>query len=151
MKRRELFRLLPGLAAWPWLAGSALGLSACSGRDGGSGPVEVVWDRDTCERCGMVISDRFHAAQLRDAEGRPHRFDDLGCALYWRKGKGLDGQEREFWITDFRHRSWIDARQARYAGGRSTPMGYGYGGTLDAIEPSVTLAEASADILSRGK
>jgi len=151
MNRRQAFRPLAGLAAWPWLAGASLTLTACSGRDAGRGPVEIVWDRDTCERCRMVISDRFHAAQIRDAEGRPHRFDDVGCAVFWSQEHALTGSEPEFWVADFRSRAWVDARQARYVGGRSTPMGYGYGATLDATGPSLTLADARAAILARGK
>ncbi len=151
MNRRQFFRPLAGLAAWPWLAGASLTLAACTTRDRGRGPVEIVWDRDTCERCGMVISDRFHGAQIRDADGKAHRFDDLGCAVFWSEQHALSGQEAEFWVTDFRSREWIDARAARYAAGRTTPMGYGYGGTLEAIDPHVTLADARAAILTRGK
>ncbi|MCB1886291.1 MAG: nitrous oxide reductase accessory protein NosL [Rhodocyclaceae bacterium] len=151
MNRRQAFRPFAGLATWPWLAGASLTLAACSGRDAGHGPVEVVWDRDTCERCGMVLSDRFHAAQIRDADGKPHRFDDLGCALFWSEQHGLSGKEAGFWITDFRSREWVDARAARYVAGRTTPMGYGYGGTLAAVDSHLTLADARAAILARGR
>ena len=60
-----------------------LALSACS--DNGTGPVEVKWDRDACERCRMVLSDRYHAAQIRggpaDRKARVYKFDDIGGAI----------------------------------------------------------------------
>jgi len=149
--RRHVFRLFGGLAAWPWLAGASLTLSACSGGDTGKGPVEIKWDRDACERCRMILSDRFHAAQIRDAEGRIHRFDDVGCAFFWSQQQGLSERESEFWVTDFRTRQWIAAREARFVSGRTTPMGYGYGATLEDLDPHQTLAQARATTLARGK
>ncbi len=48
-----------------WLAvGLVLLLAACSG-DPGTGPKDVRWDRDACERCRMVLSDRNFSAQIR--------------------------------------------------------------------------------------
>jgi len=151
MNRRHCFRALTGLALWPWIGGATLTLTGCGGRDPGKGAIEIIWDRDPCERCRMIISDRFHAAQIRDADGKIHLFDDVGCAFFWSEQHGLTDRETEFWITDFRAHQWIDARQAQYVGGRTTPMGYGFGGTLEPIESSLTLADARARILARGK
>jgi len=39
-------------------------LSACSG-ESETGPVEVKWDQNNCERCRMMLSDRYFAAQIR--------------------------------------------------------------------------------------
>ena len=58
-------------------------LSACS-KTPETGPVEVKWDRDACERCRMVLSDRNFAAEVRGGEkGEIFKFDELGCALHW--------------------------------------------------------------------
>ena len=48
-----------------------LTLVGCSGEPE-TGPAKVTWDRDACERCRMVLSDRHHAAQVRvpPGEGR---------------------------------------------------------------------------------
>ena len=45
---------------------------------------DVHWDRDMCERCKMVVSDRHHAVQVINiANGRSYMYDDIGCvALY---------------------------------------------------------------------
>ncbi len=114
--------------------GVGLLLSACSG-DPGTGPAEVHWDRDSCDRCRMVLSDHYHAAQVRhtDAEGRSQvwRFDDLGCAVIWLEGQSWrDDPAVEIWVTDRNSGEWIDARKATYVEGDHTPMAYGLGALM---------------------
>ncbi|MHA7816496.1 MAG: hypothetical protein ACX93N_08475 [Pseudohaliea sp.] len=103
-------------------------LAACSG-DPGTGPVEVTWDRDPCTRCGMVLSDRGHAAQVRilGAGGRDavELFDDLGCAVVWLDKEGLADDAIELWVADHRAGGWLDAFNAHYVLGNPTPMQYG--------------------------
>jgi len=125
-------------------------LAACSG-DPGKGPVEVKWDRDVCQRCNMVLSDRFHAAQIRltpsNQASQVHKFDDLGCVLLW-----LDGQPAsaaataEIWVNDHRNGDWIDARTAHYVTQQITPMGYGLGAQVQAGSDTLTFNEAKAHI-----
>jgi len=43
----------------------SLVLSACSGEPE-TGPVEVKWDQNNCERCRMMLSDRNFAPKLKD-------------------------------------------------------------------------------------
>lgn len=111
-------------------------LSGCGG-DPGTGPVEVKWDRTTCERCRMVLSDRHHGAQVRlpavgEGRSRVLPFDDLGCALVWLEGQpGRDDPRIEIWVNDWRTGGWIDARRATYLPGQVTPMEYGFGAQSD--------------------
>ena len=51
---------LPLLGLLSVLAMSGAG---CSG-DPGTGPLEVRWDRFSCDRCRMVLSDPKHSAQV---------------------------------------------------------------------------------------
>jgi copper chaperone NosL len=45
---------------------------------------EIKWDRETCVRCSMVISDRRFAAQLRGGpKNTVFKFDDIGCFAFW--------------------------------------------------------------------
>lgn len=126
-------------------------LAACSG-DPGTGPVEVKWDRDVCTRCNMVLSDRQHAAQVRYAptdgsRGRVNRFDDLGCAVLWLDQQPWRDQSGvEFWVTDHRDGSWIDARGAWYVTGRLTPMQYGLGAQAEPAPGAIDFAGASKHI-----
>lgn len=114
-----------------WMLLLLLGLSACSG-DPGSGPVEVKWDRDTCERCRMVLSDRLHAAQIRGGPAaertRVYKFDDIGGAVVWLEQQPWrDDPRTEIWVNDHRDGRWIDAYRAFYLGGQITPMDFGFG------------------------
>ena len=132
------------------LALVALILSACSG-DPGQGPVEVKWDRDTCERCRMVLSDRLHSAQVRvptpDGRSRVYRFDDIGCALIWLEERAeRDDPATEIWVNDWRTGDWIDARTATYLGDQVTPMEYGLGAQPEPAPDGLDFAQAKAHI-----
>lgn len=103
-------------------------LSACNSAVG-EGPVDIKYDRDTCHKCGMVISDRQYAAEVRGGPKRAvTRFDDVGCALSWLEGQTFFEDPTTFiWVADMNTGTWLDARAARFVGGRTTPMGYGFG------------------------
>ncbi len=122
------------------------GLSGCSG-DATTGPVAVSWDRDACDRCRMVLSDRVHTAQVRGGpEGgkqRVYLFDDIGCAVIWLDEQAWkDGPGVEIWVTDHRDGHWIDARNAWYVDGNHTPMGYGLGAQDQPADGALRFAAA---------
>jgi nitrous oxide reductase accessory protein NosL len=127
-------------------------LSGCSG-DSGSGPLEINWDRDACERCRMVLSDRYHAAQIRYFP--PHkkrsvvaRFDDIGCAILWLSDKPWQQDSRtEIWVTGHRTGAWIDATRATYVKGQHTPMEYGLGAQDEAVTGGLDFTRAKEHIL----
>jgi hypothetical protein len=107
-------------------------LLAC-GREPATGPVEVHWSRDSCDRCGMTIGDRRFAAQLRSEPGRAaYGFDDLGCALLWSdEHLGEAAEPAEIWVRDLGGTEWLEARSARYREGERTPMNYGFGASRE--------------------
>lgn len=115
---------------------------ACAG-GAVTGPVQVHWDRDACEQCSMVIGDRRTAAQVRlPGERRAHLFDDLGCALLWlHEQPGDAARSAEIWVRDPEGRAWLDGRMARFAGGATTPMGYGFATAGPDAPASLALAE----------
>ncbi|MEL0586787.1 MAG: nitrous oxide reductase accessory protein NosL [Candidatus Thiodiazotropha sp. (ex. Lucinoma kazani)] len=127
-------------------------LVACSG-DSGTGPKEVKWDRDACERCRMVLSDRFHAAQIRYFPAEKKRsvvafFDDIGCAVLWLADKPWErDQQTEIWVADHRTGEWIDARSATYVKGNLTPMEYGLGAQSETISDGLTFDQAKQHII----
>ncbi|MES9925850.1 MAG: nitrous oxide reductase accessory protein NosL [Candidatus Thiodiazotropha endolucinida] len=128
-------------------------LIGCSG-DSGSGPLAIKWDRDACERCRMVLSDRSHSAQIRYFP--PHkqrsavaRFDDIGCAVLWLSEKPWQQDPRtEIWVTDYRTGEWIDATRAIYVKGHHTPMEYGLGAQTEAAPDGLNFAQAKEHIRS---
>jgi len=86
------------------------------------------WDRDMCERCKMVVSERHHAVQVIDPKGHAHMFDDIGCTVLWLDEEKIPWAERaKIWITDADSGKWIDARTAFYDAYNITPMAYGLG------------------------
>ncbi len=141
------------LPARIFLSGAAvLFLAACS-RVPETGPVEIKWDRDTCVRCSMAVSDRHYAVQVRGGPKKQvFKFDDIGCAVHWLKGQSWGNDAAmEVWVTDFRSGKWLDARAARYVTGKRTPMGYGYGATDEALPGSIGFDEARKQLLALDK
>lgn len=95
----------------------------------GDGPGRIVWDRDACKACSMVISDHHFAAQIRGGpKNQLFKFDDLGCAMKW-----LDQQpwaedaSTKFWVARQADGEWIDAKTAHYVPGKTSPMGFNFG------------------------
>jgi copper chaperone NosL len=129
-----------------------LALTACSG-DPGTGPVRVKWDRQTCERCQMVLSDHLHAAQVRvksgSADSSVHLFDDIGCALSWlRDQPWANDAATEVWVADRRTGAWLDARKAFFVSGEITPMQYGLGAQPAPQLGALSFEGARAQVLS---
>lgn len=118
---------------------------------------EVRWDRDMCDRCKMIVSERQHAVQVINKEtGRAYKFDDLGCAIAWFKEEDIKWKnEAKIWITDVKTSKWIDARTAFYDTDHKTPMGYGFSANEkeDSIHESKALGfeEVSKRILAQGR
>ena len=90
---------------------------------------DVHWDRDMCERCKMVTSDRHHAVQVINPKtGRSYMFDDIGCVTLWFEDEQIPWKDQaKIWITDIKSGKWIDARKAYYDTNNITPMAYGFG------------------------
>jgi hypothetical protein len=127
----------------------ALGLlEVACGWGNATGPVEIVWDRDTCERCAMAIGDRRFAAQIRSgASGEVHKFDDLGCASLWLdEHRDGVGDRLEAWVRDLRGERWLDATASTYAPGLHTPMSYGFGATPEPVEGGIRWDEVRGRI-----
>jgi len=132
---------LPGLLM-------SLLLVACSS-DSGTGPVEVKWDRDICDRCRMVLSDRYHSAEVRGGpegqKARVYKFDDFGCAVLWLDTQSWKEQGSvELWVNDHASGQWIDAKQAYYVRGHTTAMEYGLGAQASPAEGALTYEQAVA-------
>lgn len=127
---------------------AAIALVACEGNPG-TGPINLKWDRLTCDRCRMVLSDRNHSAQIRvkesDRRSRVHAFDDIGCAVLWLEDQPARNDPRtEIWVNDWRNGDWIDARSAYYLTGQETPMQYGLGAQSDPAPDALDYAGAKA-------
>jgi len=125
-------------------------LSACD-KEADSGPADVRWDREVCERCLMAVGDRRFAAQVRggasDEQQKLYKFDDLGCAVIWLDQQSWrDNPEVEIWVNDFNTEQWIDARSAAYVPDQLSPMNYGLGAQLQSNAGSLSFEQAREHI-----
>ncbi|HTY03441.1 MAG TPA: hypothetical protein VMC81_06910 [Rhodocyclaceae bacterium] len=139
----------------------AAGLAAC-GRGGSwpEGMVPIVWDRDTCVRCRMVISERRFAVEMRgSAQDAAFKFDDIGCAIFWQRDKAADhpwmaDAATRIWVADVGSRGnevhWLDAHGAQYIG-KTSPMGYGFGAVGQPQPGSFDYETMRQHVLARGK
>ena len=123
------------------------------------GMAEIKWDRDTCVRCSMVISDRRFAAEMRGGEKDVvFKFDDIGCAAFWMRDKAKDypwlaDAATRIWVADSGAGGdkWLDARKAHYAGGKISPMGYNYAARAWAEAGSQSFDEMRRHVLAKAK
>ena len=92
-----------------------------------TGPVEVHYGEDVCERCRMIISDQRFAAQYVTKKGEAKKFDDIGCLAAELKTDGGEDLASGIYVADFASGGWIDARKAHYlkSADIASPMGYG--------------------------
>ncbi|WP_417840242.1 nitrous oxide reductase accessory protein NosL [Terasakiella sp.] len=94
-----------------------------------TGPVDVHYDRDMCERCRMIISEPKFVAQVRGGPNKQvWKFDDIGDAVTWLNDKPWAGdKETEIWVMDYTSGTqWMDARSAYFVPGYLSPMAYGF-------------------------
>ncbi len=92
------------------------------------GELEAVhWDRDMCERCKMVLSERKYASEIINPKsGKVYKFDDIGCATLWLEEEHIPwSNQAKIWVTDAKTGEWLDAREALYTDDSITPMAYG--------------------------
>lgn len=110
------------------------GLGVCSVALAGCGdkapaPRAVRLGRETCQNCGMIISDARWCAEIWDREySRVRVYDDFGCAILDAAArKELDRADLMVWAADETEPArWLDAHAAHFRAGVSTPMGYGF-------------------------
>ena len=117
----------------------ALAALAC-GRP--EGPRAIVWDREPCAHCHMLISDPAFAAQLEGADGDLLAFYDPGCLLaYLSRHRDAIGR---IWFHHLKEDHWMPGDRVAFVRVPRTPMGYGLGAVDGGTPGSVSLEEAKA-------
>jgi len=103
-------------------------LSGCNSRERGE-YAKVHWDRDMCERCKMVLSDRKFATQIVNPQNnRVYYFDDIGCAILWLDEENIKWRDMaKIWVVGVKSGEWINAKEALFTDDLITPMAYGLG------------------------
>ena len=139
----------------------AAALSGCKSDNWPDGMAEIKWDRDTCARCSMAISDRRFAAQLRGGPDKTvFKFDDIGCLVFWMQEKTgkypwLADAATRFWVADFTSKSreemrWLDPKRAHYMT-KTSPMGYNFAAVSTPMPGSLDFTDMRQHTLAKGK
>lgn len=154
---RHRRRLLGGLLLSPLAAA----LAGCKSGNWPEGMAEIKWDRDNCARCGMVISDRRFAGEVRGGpDNAAFKFDDPGCLAFWLQDKAakypwLGDPATKIWIADFDSRSreemkWLDPKRAYFIT-RTSPMGYNFAAVAAPLAGALDFADMRQHVLAKGK
>ena len=120
---------------------SCLVSAACEPAEG---PAPIVYDREPCAHCGMLISDPAFSAQLQIEGEDAQSFDDPGCLLRYRAER--QPRWRAAWYHHMRESRWIPEREVAFERFPLTPMGYGIGAVDRGTPSSLTLDEAERHV-----
>jgi copper chaperone NosL len=88
-------------------------------------PPDIDLGRDSCQRCGMIISEERFASGIVDSNGDAHVFDDAGEMVATIQEEKLG--DRKAWVHGFPSLEWMNAAEAWYVVTMEipTPMGSG--------------------------
>lgn len=126
-------------------------LSACTEKEH-----QVHWDRDMCERCKMVVSDRKNTVRMQDLSSKKYFvYDDIGCYVWWLEKNPKADKNAKTLINDSQTGEWIDIKTALYTSGNISPMGYGFWAYKKGTEPKdkeiLSYEAVKKQIIARGR
>lgn len=158
-RRRLLGALGGGLVLGVPLSGL---LGGCAEQTWPEGMMPINWDRDTCVRCNMVLSDHRFVGQMSGGErATVFKFCEVGCLIVWLERAHerfpwmLDAATR-MWVADHAASTgrkqivWLDPRTARYVPARS-PMGYNFGAVAKTDARALDFAQVRERVLAAGR
>jgi copper chaperone NosL len=117
VSRARLVVALSALAAVP------AALLVLGGAAPATGPQEIRYGRDACDRCRMHFAAHGFAAERRDEKGVLHKYDDIGCMLI----AASHGASGEAWVEDHAGGGFVPLLSATLVAGDGlgTPMNFG--------------------------
>lgn len=101
----------------------------------------IVWHRQTCAHCQMLIGEPAHAAQLITADGEVLAFDDPGCALRYLEERRPT--LHRMWFHHGAEDRWLAREEVAFTTGGTTPMGFGLVAIERGAPGAIDLAAAS--------
>lgn len=104
------------------------------------GPRPIVWDREVCTECRMIISDHHHAAQLQTVKGDVLDFDTPECLFIY-----LGRHHPLIHAIYFRHAYrdvWLDEHEAAFLRSADSPMGREFEAVDRGTSASIPLGQA---------
>jgi copper chaperone NosL len=111
------------------------------------GPVDIVWDSETCGHCKMHVGDPRFAAQLHTTDGTVMSFDDPGCMFDY-----LEAHELSVHAVYFRNHQadgWLTESEVAFLPVDDSPMGYGIAAVPKGTPDAHDIDWAKSQVLSR--
>jgi hypothetical protein len=148
MKPRWTGRVAAGVVTFLFLAGLAVAATwLLRGEALPQGPVDLVYDHQTCAYCQMHVSEPAFAAEILTMQGEVLAFDDPGCLLLY-----LDEQRPQahaIWFRHARRDRWISRDDVAFVRTDKSPMGFGVAAVERGTPASIPLEEARAVVRAR--
>ena len=113
------------------------------------GPVEIIWDQESCAHCRMHIGEPAFAAQLQTTAREVFNFDDPGCLFAY-----LEERRPEVQAVYLRHvweERWLRADEAAFERVEHSPMGYDIGAVDREWPGAMSYESGRALVLERGQ
>ena len=107
----------------------------------------IRYGEETCDRCGMIISEQRFASAYRTDENVMRKFDSLGCAVLHQSEENVSAEQ--FWTYDYYESTWLETTQAFFVESSDllTPMGYGIVAVKTKHEAETLAQETKGQIL----
>ena len=92
-----------------------------------TGPVDINYGQDICERCKMIISEEKFSSQIIMDNGSVYNFDDIGGMIHYLSDNKINSSNLKIYVKDYKTTNWIIFNEAVYVvtDGIKTPMNYG--------------------------
>ena len=102
-------------------------LTVSCGNDNKSGPVDITYGEDICERCKMIISEEKFSSQIIGDKGTVYNFDDIGGMIHYMSENKITPGSVEIYVKDYSNGKWLVYDRAVYVATDEikTPMNFG--------------------------
>ncbi|MBI4397946.1 MAG: nitrous oxide reductase accessory protein NosL [Candidatus Omnitrophica bacterium] len=126
-----------------FLAVLLFGMSGCLSE---SREPRVLYGKDTCQVCRMIISEERFTTAIKNESRTLYKFDGIGCLIKFIKENPTAG--RQVWVHDFNTQKWCEAEQAVFVKGKDviTPMADGLAAFALSDEAKAFCAKENGEI-----
>lgn len=131
------------------LVGLAILLASCSPRTGEAQPPEINYGQDTCDACGMIISEARFAAAIVLTNGEARKFDDL-AEMFVYPVKHPQEEIKAWFVHDYHSEAWIRGEAAYFVQSEAikSPMGGGVVAFAEAAEAQAFASQVGGKVVS---
>jgi copper chaperone NosL len=112
---------------------------------------QILYGKDACRQCIMIVSDARYAAGYTDEDGMTAAFDDIGCMAEYIREHGKPPYV--LWVSDYKSGEWVRAASAWFVRSDDvvTPMGSGIVAVSNESGARELAAKLSGTVLQFGE